>query len=72
MSDKPEWKHVESPFIDQLQSMKWKFTTGNEVAHPRKGHRSSYLRRKFPCNTAISPKTSPGPMCRMNSPSMRF
>jgi len=29
MSDGPEYTQVEVPFIDQLQSMGWKFTTGN-------------------------------------------
>ena len=29
MSTGPEFTHVESPFIDQLVSMGWLFTTGN-------------------------------------------
>ncbi len=31
MSQGPEYTRVESPFIDQLQSMGWKSTTGNDA-----------------------------------------
>jgi hypothetical protein len=41
MSTGPALTHVENPFIDQLVSMMWKFTTGNL------DHRSATGRESF-------------------------
>jgi type I restriction enzyme R subunit len=40
MSTGPEFTHVENPFIDQLVSMGWKFTTGNLDWPPATGRQN--------------------------------